>query len=179
MSVENPLLHVLMHSAYKKYWHPNNLDTVHTCIVLVHHVLWNEPCHSFWVPAHTGMMLSNNNTLKKLDILHCGLQPEGLKEVINGIRVNNKLETLQLSWNPIDVKSAACLGKNTCTRMFHAHIHHLVMVGTPFKNFAGPSLLPHIKPHPSQHMYLNTYTCSIVYIKLKGSTTCSIGMKPT
>ena len=61
------------------------------------------------------MMLKENNTLKILDLMGCGLQPEGLEEVFKGVQVNTKLETLELSWNTIDVKSASCLGKNACT----------------------------------------------------------------
>ena len=61
------------------------------------------------------MMLKENNTLKKLNLWRCGLQPEGLEEVFKGVQVNTKLETLQLSRNTIDVKSASCLDKNACT----------------------------------------------------------------
>ena len=57
-------------------------------------------------------MLKENNTLKKLDLRVCGLQPEGLDEVIKGVQVNTKLETLVLSRNTIDNKGASCLGKN-------------------------------------------------------------------
>ena len=60
----------------------------------------------------TGMMLKENNTLKKLNLEGCKLQPEGLEEVIKGVRVNTKLETLYLSANIIDYKRASCLGKN-------------------------------------------------------------------
>ena len=58
------------------------------------------------------MMLKENNTLKKLDLRVCGLQPEGLEEVIKGVQVNTMLETLDLSRNTIDNKIASCLGKN-------------------------------------------------------------------
>eukprot|EP00731_Ephydatia_muelleri_P004484 Em0002g660a len=57
-----------------------------------------------------GMMLKENNTLKKLDLDGCGLQPEGLEEVIKGVQVNTKLETLVLSWSTIDNETASCLG---------------------------------------------------------------------
>ena len=40
----------------------------------------------------TGMMLKENNTVKKLDLEGCELQPEGLEEVIKGVQVNTKLE---------------------------------------------------------------------------------------
>ena len=60
----------------------------------------------------TGMMLKENNTVKKLDLEGCELQPEGLEEVIKGVQVNTKLETLDLSNNTIDNKRASCLGKN-------------------------------------------------------------------
>ena len=43
------------------------------------------------------MMLKENNTLKKLDLEECDLQPEGLKEVIKGVQVNTMLETVDLS----------------------------------------------------------------------------------
>eukprot|EP00731_Ephydatia_muelleri_P004610 Em0002g786a len=56
-----------------------------------------------------GMMLKENNTLKKLDLEGCRLQPEGLEEVIKGVQVNTMLETLDLSYNTIDNKSASCL----------------------------------------------------------------------
>ena len=59
------------------------------------------------------MMLKENNTLKKLDLEECDLQPEGLEVVIKGVQVNTKLETLVLSRNTIDNKRASCLGKMT------------------------------------------------------------------
>ena len=61
------------------------------------------------------MMLKENNTLKELNLRTCKLQPEGLEKVIKGVQVNTKLETLSLSYNTIDAKSASCLGKNACT----------------------------------------------------------------
>ena len=58
-------------------------------------------------------MLKMNNTLQKLDLRECALQPEGLEEVIKGVQVNTKLETLDLSGNTnINNKIASCLGKN-------------------------------------------------------------------
>ena len=78
---------------------------------------------------HTGMMLKENNTLKKLDLDGCGLQPEGLEEVIKGVQVNTKLETLVLSRNTIDNKRASCLGKNdimqVCPYMYERALHHI------------------------------------------------------
>ena len=67
------------------------------------------------------MMLKENNTLKKLELGGCELQPEGLEEVIKGVQVNTKLETLDLSSNTIDNKTASCLGKNNksyCTSTY-------------------------------------------------------------
>ena len=60
------------------------------------------------------MMLKENNTLMKLDLWGCKLhvQPDGLEEVIKGVQVNTKLETLDLSDNTIDNKRASCLGTN-------------------------------------------------------------------
>ena len=58
------------------------------------------------------MMLKENNTLKELNLGWCNIQPEGLEEVIKGVQVNSKLETLVLSDNTIDNKRASCLGKN-------------------------------------------------------------------
>ena len=75
------------------------------------------------------MMLKENNTLKELNLSKCGLQPEGLEEVIKGVQVNTKLETLCLTLNTIDANGASCLGKNTGTMTFHTHIHQLVMPG--------------------------------------------------
>ena len=92
-------------------------------IVLLYHMLCNEPCQSVCVPLHTGMMLKENNTLKKLYLGGCRLQPEELEEVIKGVQVNTNLETLDLSDSTIDAKRASCLGKNA----FHTHIHQLVM----------------------------------------------------
>ena len=94
-------------------------------------LLMHTVCYvmSVCVPLHTGMMLKENNTLKKLDLRECGLQPEGLEEVIKGVQVNTKLETLDLSYNTIEAKRASCLGKNTSTMTFHIHIHQLVMPG--------------------------------------------------
>ena len=51
------------------------------------------------VPLYTGMMLKENKTLKKLNLYQCGLQPERLEEVVKGVQVNTKLETLVLSDN--------------------------------------------------------------------------------
>ena len=64
------------------------------------------------VPLHTGMMLKENNTLKRQYLQGCGLQPEGLEEVIKGVQVNTKLEILDLSYYTIDNKRASYLGKN-------------------------------------------------------------------
>ena len=80
-------------------------------IVLLYHMLCNKPCQSVCV-LHTGMILKENNTLKELYLERCRLQPEGLEEVIKGVQVNTKLETLDLSHNTIYAKSASCLGKN-------------------------------------------------------------------
>ena len=73
------------------------------------------------------MMLKENNTLKELYLRTCRLRPEGFEEVIKGVQVNTKLETLRLDHNTFDAKSASCLGKNTGTMTFHTHIHQLVM----------------------------------------------------
>ena len=135
-------------------------------------MLCNEPCQSVCVPLHTGMMLKENNTLKKLNLSKCGLQPEGLEEVIKGVQVNTKLETLNLYNNTIDAKRASCLGKNTGTMTcFHTHIHQLVMPGwdTIITCTTGPSHLPPPIPHPIHHsvpqyilirsLYLHVCTC--------------------
>ena len=58
------------------------------------------------------MMLKGNTTLKGLYLSGCRLEPEGLEEVMKGVEVNTKLETLDLSGNIIDSKRASCLGKN-------------------------------------------------------------------
>ena len=58
------------------------------------------------------MMLKVNSSIQKLDLTVCRLQPEGLEEVIKGVQVNTMLETLDLSHNTINNKSASCLGKN-------------------------------------------------------------------
>ena len=75
------------------------------------------------------MMLKENNTLKKLLLRGCKLQPEGLEEVIKGVQVNTKLETLFLSGNTIDNKGASCLGKNdivqVCPYMYERALHHI------------------------------------------------------
>ena len=73
-------------------------------------------CQSVCVSLHTGMMLKGNTTLKGLDLRECGLEPEGLEEVMKGVEVNTKLETLYLSRNIIDNKRASCLGKNDIIR---------------------------------------------------------------
>ena len=58
------------------------------------------------------MMLKGNTTLKGLCLWECGLEPEGLEEVMKGVEVNTKLETLGLSRNIIDNKRASYLGKS-------------------------------------------------------------------
>ena len=144
-----------------------------------HPWLCNEPYQSVCVPLHTGMMLKENNTLKELDLRECGLQPEGLEEVIKGVQVNTKLETLNLGQNIIDAKRASCLGKNTGIMTFHAHIHQLVMPGwdTIITCTTGPSHIPppHTLPHPSQctqyilirslYLHVHVWTClNLVFI---------------
>ena len=69
-------------------------------------------CQSVCVSLHTGMMLKGNATLKGLYLRECGLQPEGLEQVMKGVQANTKLETLVLSGNIIDNKRASCLGKD-------------------------------------------------------------------
>ena len=75
------------------------------------------------------MMLKENNTLKELNLDWCKLQPEGLEEVIKGVQVNTKLETLVLSYNTIDNETASCLGKNdimqVCPYMYERALHHI------------------------------------------------------
>ena len=58
-------------------------------------------------------MLKENNSLKELELYKCGLQPEGLEQVIKFVQVNTKLEKLMLSNNTIDNKSASSLGKSS------------------------------------------------------------------
>ena len=71
------------------------------------------------------MVLKENNSLKELELLGCGLQPEGLEQVIKGVQVNTKLESLNLSYNTIDNQSASCLGKSSFIIAFSAHIQRL------------------------------------------------------
>ena len=75
------------------------------------------------------MMLKENNTLKKLNLWGCNLQPEGFEEVIKGVQFNAKLETLVLSGNTIDNNRASCLGKNdimqVCPYMYERALHHI------------------------------------------------------
>ena len=75
------------------------------------------------------MMLKENNTLKKLDLMECKLQPEGLEEVIEGVQVNTMLKTLDLSGYTIDNETASCLGKNdimqVCPYMYERALHHI------------------------------------------------------
>ena len=78
---------------------------------------------------HTGMMLKENYTLKKLNLDGCKLQPEGLEEVIKGVQVNTKLESLFLSDNTVDYETVSCLGKNgimeVCPYMYERALHHI------------------------------------------------------
>ena len=69
-------------------------------------------CVNHHEKSHTGMMLKENNTLKELSLWNCGLQLEGIEEVIKGVQVNTNLKTLDLSDNTIDNKRASSLGKN-------------------------------------------------------------------
>ena len=74
------------------------------------------------------MMLKGNTTLTRLDLSECGLQPEGLEEVMKGVEVNTKLETLGLEKNIIDNKRASCLGKNDIN-VFYVHLkEHYIML---------------------------------------------------
>ena len=66
-------------------------------------------------------MLKGNTTLKGLYLRECGLQPEGLEEVMKGVEVNTMFETLDLSKNIIDNKRASCLGKNDIN-VFSVHM---------------------------------------------------------
>ena len=65
-----------------------------------------------FLPLRTGGMLKANDSLQQLGLRGCELQPKGLEEVIKGVQVNTKLETLDLSRNTIDNKRASCLGKS-------------------------------------------------------------------
>ena len=76
------------------------------------------------------MMLKENNTLKKLNLHRCGLQPEGLEEVIKGVEVNTKLETLGMSHNSIDNKRVSCLGKNDIVHRTKGLTHHISLYST-------------------------------------------------
>ena len=83
-----------------------------TIMYTLGHSFTHKLCQSICVPLHTGEMLKKNNTLPTLDLNGCKLLPEGWEEVFKGVQDNTKLETLNLSWNTIDDKSASCLGKN-------------------------------------------------------------------
>lgn len=73
------------------------------------------------------MMLKEKNTLKELDLCRCGLQSEGLEEVIKSVEVNTRLETLDLSENTIDDMRASCLGKNEIMRyLIHVYLTLLI-----------------------------------------------------
>ena len=80
--------------------------TVYKC---THHHNKSQHCEQV---LHTGTMLKENNTLKELNLRFCGLQPEGLDQVIKGVQIITKLETLVLSYNTIENKRASCLNKN-------------------------------------------------------------------
>ena len=82
----------------------------------------DEPCESPDVPLYTGIMLKENNSLKVLGLSGCGLQPEGLEQVIKGVQVNTKLEVLGLSENTIDNQSASSLGKSSCIPLLFMYI---------------------------------------------------------
>eukprot|EP00731_Ephydatia_muelleri_P004512 Em0002g688a len=76
---------------------------------------WNMPTTvCLWTEEmnEEGMMLKGNTTLKVLVLRECGLQPEGLEEVMKGVEVNTKLETLVLWRNIIDNKRASCLDRS-------------------------------------------------------------------
>eukprot|EP00731_Ephydatia_muelleri_P004490 Em0002g666a len=79
------------------------VNTMLETLVLSQNTLDNERASCL------GMMLKENNTLKKLNLRKCKLQPEGLELVIKGVQVNTKLETLDLSWSTIDNKGVSCL----------------------------------------------------------------------
>ena len=83
-----------------------------TIMCTLGHSFTHELCQSICVPLHTGEMLKKNNTLTTLNLWDCKLLPEGWEEVFKGVQDNTKLETLNLSSNTIDDKSASCLGKN-------------------------------------------------------------------
>ena len=139
-------------------------------------MLCNQSCKSVCVPLHTGMMLKENNTLKELDLWGCGLQPEGLEEVIKGVQVNTKLETLHLFYNTIDAKSASCLGMNTGTMTFHIYSYLYTslscQVVTPLSHdvktvsLHGPSHLPppHIPSITTALHVPNTHRCTFLYV---------------
>ena len=99
------------------------------------HYITHKSCQS--VCVFTGMMLKENNSLKELRLWNCRLQPEGLEEVIKGVQVNTKLETLILSGNTCDSTSASYLGKNgiiqwgeicTCKSIWKSLESHLCTV---------------------------------------------------
>ena len=94
---------------------------------LIYSVQMHTPV-SIIILLHTGMMLKENNTLRKLDLHICRLQPDGLEEVIKGVQINTKLETLDLL-DIIDDKRASCLGKNgimqVCPYTYERALHHI------------------------------------------------------
>ena len=56
-------------------------------------------------------MLSGNKVLTSLQLLYCGIGPEGLSELCSALEVNTTLTELGLSGNTFDGHSLASLGK--------------------------------------------------------------------
>ena len=77
------------------------------------------------VPLHVGMMLKENNTLKKLNLGECYTTTRGIR------RSDHRFSSQYQVGNPGPVtqhdKSASCLGKNDII-LLHIHVH-LCMVG--------------------------------------------------
>ena len=99
--------------------HIDSIPDPHVCHgpIITFILITSHTCHvRVFISLHTGMMLKGNTTLKELYLKGCGLEPEGLEEVMKGVEVNTKLETLYLSKNFIDNKRASCLGKNDIIR---------------------------------------------------------------
>ena len=56
-------------------------------------------------------MLRENKVLTSLQLIRCGIGPEGLSELCSALEVNTTLTKLDLSLNTFDDHSLASLGK--------------------------------------------------------------------
>ena len=61
------------------------------------------------VACALGIVLRRNDTLRKLDLSHNGIGPEGALAIASALSANLTLTDVDLSWNPLGERGVAAL----------------------------------------------------------------------